>query len=80
MLPILEQQESYDNDSLFAALGAYASEKGYKVGKVMWPVRVALSGKQMTPGGATEIMQILGKETSLKRIGTAIAALEQAAE
>ncbi len=34
----------------------------------MWPIRTALSGKQMTPAGATEILELLGKEESLKRI------------
>ena len=38
----------------------------------MWPVRTAVSGKQMTPGGATEIMEVLGKEESIKRIKAAI--------
>ena len=48
-----------------------------KNGYVMWPVRTAVSGKQMTPGGATELMELLGKEESLKRINDAIAKLEQ---
>ena len=43
-------------------------EKGYKNGYVLWPVRTAVSGKQMTPAGATEIMEILGKEESINRI------------
>ena len=38
----------------------------------MWPVRTAVSGKQNTPGGATELMEILGKEESVKRIKAAI--------
>lgn len=38
----------------------------------MWPIRTALSGKQMTPGGATELMEILGRDESLKRIEDAI--------
>ena len=44
----------------------------------MWPVRTAVSGKQMTPGGATKLMELLGKEESLKRINDAIAKLEAA--
>lgn len=44
----------------------------------MWPVRTAVSGKQMTPGGATELMELLGKEESLKRINDAIMKLEAA--
>jgi len=54
----------------------YISEKGCKNGYAMWPVRTAVSGKQMTPGGATEIMEIIGKEESVTRIKTAIAKLE----
>ena len=46
----------------------YVEEKGCKNGYVMWPIRTAVSGKQMTPGGATELMEVLGKEESLARI------------
>lgn len=67
-LPLLEAQEDYGNDALYAALSQYVSGKGYKTGFVMWPLRTAVSGKQMTPAGATEIMEVLGKEESLRRI------------
>ncbi|KIR02115.1 Glutamyl-tRNA synthetase [Lachnospiraceae bacterium TWA4] len=76
VLPLLETQDDYSNDALFAALKAFATEKGYKVGFVMWPIRTALSGKQMTPAGATEILEVLGKDESLVRIKAAIAKLE----
>ena len=66
VLPLLEAQEDYSNDALFALLKSYVDEKGVKVGYVMWPIRTAVSGKQSTPGGATEIMEILGKEESVK--------------
>ena len=72
ILPRLEQQEDFSNDALFELLKAYVDEKGCKVNFVMWPVRVAVSGKQMTPAGATEIMEILGKEESVARIRKAI--------
>lgn len=75
VLPILSAQDDFTNDALFAALSAFGKEKGYKTGFVMWPIRTALSGKQMTPGGATELMEVLGKEESLKRIQDAIAKL-----
>ena len=52
------------------------NEKGYKTGFVMWPIRTAVSGKQMTPAGATEIMEVLGKEESLARIRKGIQMLE----
>ena len=70
--PLLEAQEDFSNDALFEMLSAYAKEHGYKVGYVMWPIRTALSGKQMTPAGATEILEVLGKEESLVRIQAAI--------
>lgn len=68
ILPVLETQEDYSNDALYTAISAFIKEKGYKNGYVLWPIRTAVSGKQMTPGGATEIMEILGKEESLYRI------------
>ncbi|MFR8549279.1 MAG: glutamate--tRNA ligase [Lachnospiraceae bacterium] len=72
LLPKLEAQEDFSNNALFDMLKAYVEEKGCKVNFVMWPLRVAVSGKQMTPAGATEIMEILGKEESLVRIRKAI--------
>ncbi len=76
ILPVLEGQEDYSNDALYGVISAFVKEKGYKNGYVLWPLRTAVSGKQMTPGGATEIMEILGKEESLRRIGQGIALLE----
>ena len=72
VLPLLEAQEDYSNDALYAMLSAYVSDKGYKNGYVMWPIRTAVSGKQMTPAGATEILEIIGKEETVKRIKKAI--------
>ena len=72
VLPVLEAQEEYTNDPLYEALSAFVKEKGYKNGYVMWPLRTAVSGKQMTPAGATEIMEIIGKEETLKRVKAAI--------
>jgi glutamyl-tRNA synthetase len=46
----------------------YVAEKEIKNGVCLWPLRTAVSGKQMTPGGAYEIMNILGKDESLRRI------------
>ncbi len=68
ILPVLKEQEDYCNDALYEVISAFVKEKGYKNGYVLWPLRTAVSGKQMTPGGATEIMEILGKEESLRRI------------
>jgi len=79
VLPILEAQEDYSNDALYAALSKHVAEKEYKTGFVMWPIRTAVSGKQMTPAGATEIMEVLGKEESLNRIRKGIELLSNQA-
>ena len=78
VLPILEAQDDFSNDALFEALSKYVADKGVKTGFVMWPIRTAVSGKQMTPAGATEIMEIIGKEGSLARIKKGIELLEAA--
>ena len=77
LLPVLEKQEDYSNDALYQTLMDFVAKKGCKNGYVLWPVRTAVSGKQMTPAGATEIMEIIGKEESLSRIRAGIALLEQ---
>lgn len=76
LLPMLEDQEDYSNDALYALLLSYVEQKGCKNGYVLWPVRTAVSGKQMTPAGATEIMELLGREESLLRIRKGIELLE----
>lgn len=78
ILPVLEAQEDYSNDALYQTLLKYVEQKGCKNGYVMWPIRTAVSGKQMTPGGATELMEVLGKEESLARIRKGIELLSQA--
>ena len=78
VLPILEKQDDYSNDALYATLLKYVEGKGCKNGYVMWPIRTAVSGKQMTPGGATELMEVLGKEESLNRIRKGIELLQAA--
>ena len=75
-LPILEAQEDYSLDALHDLIMKYIGEKGVKNGVVLWPLRTAVSGKQSTPGGAFEIMEILGKEESLARIRNGIEKLE----
>ena len=78
LLPLLEALEDYGNDALYALIQEYIAQKEYKNGYVLWPIRTAVSGKQMTPAGATEIMEILGKEESLNRIRKGIELLERA--
>ncbi len=77
ILPVLEAQEDYSNDALYAVLCDYVAKKGCKNGYVMWPIRTAVSGKQMTPGGATELMEVLGKEESIARIKKGIELLNE---
>lgn len=76
VLPMLEAQEEYTNDALYQLLLSYVAEKEVKNGYVMWPVRTAVSGLQMTPAGATEIMEVLGKVETLIRIRKGIELLE----
>lgn len=78
VLPMLEAQEDYGNDALYQLLSSYVAQKEVKNGYVMWPVRTAVSGLQMTPAGATEIMEVLGKEETLSRIRKGIELLENA--
>ena len=78
LLPVLERQEDYGNDALYQLLIDFVAKKGCKNGYVLWPVRTAVSGKQMTPAGATEIMELLGKEESISRIRKGIMLLERA--
>ena len=78
VLPILKEQDDYSNDALYQTLVDFVAKKECKNGYVMWPIRTAVSGKQMTPAGATEIMEVIGKEESIKRIEKGIALLEAA--
>ena len=78
LLPVFEALDDYSNESLYNTLLDYVAKKECKNGYAMWPVRTAVSGKQMTPAGATEIMEVLGKEESLHRIRKGIEKLENA--
>lgn len=75
LLPILEAQDAYDNDSLYGVITDYAKEHSFKTGFVIWPLRIAVSGKAVTPAGATEIMEVIGKDETLTRIRKAIGML-----
>ena len=80
MLPRLEEMTDFSIDEIEEVCKAYIAEKELKNGRVLWPLRTAVSGKQMTPGGAYEIMEILGKEESLARIRKGIEMLSEAAD
>ena len=72
VLPVLEGINDFSNDNLFAELKEFGKSKELKVGKLMWPIRIALSGLENTPAGATEIASIIGKEETILRIKNAL--------
>ena len=74
-LPILEGISNWNNDDLFAALKQYSADSERKAGAVMWAVRIAVARLAVTPGGATELMEVLGKDESIDRIKQAISEL-----
>ncbi len=78
VIPLLENFDDYTNDALYAMLSDYVAKKEVKNGYVMWPIRTALSGKQMTPAGATEILEVLGKDESVARLKTGVELLKKA--
>lgn len=73
---ILKNHDDWSFDGLHEVLMAYIQKKEIKNGTGLWPVRTAVSGKQTTPGGAFELLEILGKEESLRRMEAGIAKLE----
>ena len=60
--------DHWENDLLYALLEECIEREGWKKGTVMWVLRIAAAGQKVTPGGATEILAILGKEESLRRL------------
>lgn len=79
ILPLVKNKlaalKEWDNQHLYAALVELAAEQGVKNGKVLWPARIALTGLAATPGGASEIAEIIGKQETLRRLDFAIAQL-----
>lgn len=78
LLPRYEALEDYSIAGIEKTAMEYVAEKGCKNGQALWPLRTAVSGKQMTPGGAYEIMEIIGKDESLRRIRKGIELLNEA--
>ncbi|MBO5206643.1 MAG: glutamate--tRNA ligase [Clostridia bacterium] len=72
---VLSSVDSFDNDTLFASLMPIAEKLTIKTGTLMWCIRIAVSGMAATPGGATEIMEVIGKCESLARIDKALGML-----
>lgn len=76
-LPVLEQVEVWDMDHLHTALFALIESLGVKNGQILWPLRVAVSGKQFTPGGGLDLAELLGKDETLKRVRLGIEQLSK---
>ncbi len=75
VLPVLEGLSDWSFEAIHAALIGLAEKLELKNGRIMWPVRTALSGKAVTPGGAVELCHILGKDETLCRIRRGIGQL-----
>ena len=68
LLPVLEETDDYSVEGLHDVVFEYIAKKECKNGQALWPLRTAVSGKQMTPAGAFEIMAVIGKEESISRV------------
>lgn len=77
VLPLLKSQENWSKEVLHDVIMNFVQELGIKNGKMLWPLRTALSGKPSTPGGAFDLAEILGKEESIRRIEVGIQKLNQ---
>ena len=77
VLPVLEGMDVWTEESIHDALFALIGRLGVKNGLILWPVRVAVSGKQFTPGGGIELCVVLGKEESIARIKKGIEKLSK---
>ena len=64
----LNALETWEEAAIHDTLIGLAEKNGLKNGTMLWPVRIALAGKQVTPGGAIEIAYLLGKDESLRRL------------
>lgn len=68
----LASVDDFTNDNLFAVLSPLCEKLAIKTGTLMWCARIAVSGMSATPGGATEIMEVIGKDETLARIDKAL--------
>ena len=68
MYSILKNENDWSVEKLNQIIQDYATEKGMKIGKAMWPVRIGVTGQTVTPGGGAEMLYLLGKDKSLERI------------
>lgn len=68
----LSAVQDWTPEAIDIALHGYIDGSGQKLGTVMWPLRIALSGQKVTPGGVTELLYLLGREESLTRLEKAV--------
>ncbi|MFO7810670.1 MAG: glutamate--tRNA ligase family protein, partial [Candidatus Delongbacteria bacterium] len=76
IIPVFEKLEEWNNDTIFNAMNELIEKEGCKKGKVLWPVRIALTGLKASPGGGSEVAELIGKEETLKRISDAVGFLK----
>ncbi len=77
VLPVLEEIDQWESSAIYSKLTEFAQIIGVKNSQLLWPVRTAVSGKAVTPGGATELAEILGKDETLRRIRIGIDKLKE---
>ena len=75
-IPVLEGLADWNVDTIHDSLIALAGELGVKNGTLLWPVRIAAAGTLVTPGGAMEILALLGREEALRRLKLGLAKLQ----
>ncbi|MPM81918.1 Glutamate--tRNA ligase [bioreactor metagenome] len=68
VIPALAALPAWTEPALHETLLGMAEARGMKNGTLLWPVRISLAGKLVTPGGAIEIATLLGREESLRRL------------
>ncbi|MEG2421128.1 MAG: glutamate--tRNA ligase, partial [Oscillospiraceae bacterium] len=76
-LPMLEALPQWTEEAIHDGLIGLAEKLELKNGRIMWPIRTALSGKAVTPGGAVELCYLLGRAETLRRGAVGIAQLSQ---
>jgi glutamyl-tRNA synthetase len=75
-MPMLMDLQDWSEAGLHDAVMALIERLGVKNGQMLWPLRIAISGRESTPGGAFEIACLLGREVTLKRLDKSIAILD----
>ena len=68
VIPALKALPEWTEEAVHTLLLSMAAEQGMKNGTLLWPVRIAMAGRQVTPGGAIEIAVLLGREEALRRL------------